>query len=278
MALSIASTVLLNTGVAMPLLGLGTWQLGAAEEAVALIKYALEIGYRHIDTAAAYGNEAEVGRAVRESGLDRHTIFVTSKVWTSDQGYDETLTACRASLSRLGLDVIDCYLIHWPEPGKWQASWRAMETLLRDGLCRSVGVSNFTINHLQELAGFSPLIPAVNQVEFNVFNYRRDLLEYSHAHRIQLEAYSPLARGHKLQHPTLQAIAAHYGKTPAQIALRWCLQHQVVTIPKSAHRERIRENVDLYDFAISPEDMATLDTLDEQYSHIDPAWKARFAG
>ena len=223
-----------------------------------------------------YENEAEVGAAVREGPVAREELFITTKVWNNDQGYDESQVACRKSLSRLGLDYVDLYLIHWPVPEKWQGSWRAMEELQAQGLCRSIGVSNFSIRHLDELRSLSAVTPAVNQVEFHPFAFQRDLLEYCRQHEILLEAYSPLTRGGKLGHPALVALGAKYGKTPAQILLRWPLQHGIAVIPKSSHRARIRENAELFDFELSVEDMAILDDLNEDYFGSPPEWRAQF--
>lgn len=276
MSLSISSTVALNNGVPMPMLGLGTWNSQAGREAEQAVRYALAIGYRLIDTATAYGNEASIGAAIAESGIDRREIFVTTKVWIDDQGYEATRAACRRSLAALRFDYLDLYLIHWPAPNRWLDAWRAMTELQNEGLCRAIGVSNFTIHHLEELQAASPVVPAVNQVEFNPFAYKKDLLQYCRDHRIQLESYSPLTRGARLNHPTLMAIAKTHGKTPAQILIRWPLQHQVVVIPKSAHRERIKENADVFDFELSAEEMAALDALNEDYSALSRDWRAQF--
>lgn len=262
--LQIDTRVDLNDGAAMPLLGFGTYQItgGRCERAVA---HALEIGYRHIDTAAFYGNEAEVGRAVRASGLPRSEVFVTTKLWNSDQGYARALAACEHSVDRLGLDRIDLYLIHWPEPSTRLESWRALVELKRRGRCRSIGVSNYTLAHLEELASASDVVPAANQVEFSPFVYQRELLAHCVARGIQLIAYCPLTRGDKLNHPALSAIARKHGKTAAQVLLRWCLQHRVAAIPKSARPQRIEENAGLFDFALGFEDMRRLDRLNANY-------------
>lgn len=276
MDLNMHSTVRLPKGVEMPVLGLGTFQVpgGAATERVVLD--ALEIGYRLIDTAKAYGNEADVGGAVQRSGVARGEIFLTTKVWVTDEQYDATLAACRQSLRALQTDYLDLYLIHWPVHGKWPDCWRAMEALLRDGLCRAIGVSNFEIHHLEELRALPALPPAVNQVEFSPFLYRKELLDYCTRLGIRLEGYSPLTRGAKFRHPTLRALAAKYHKTPAQILIRWPLQHGVITIPKASSRQHLEENADVFDFEISSEDMATLDTLNEDYYTGNPAWRAQF--
>ena len=276
MTLSVSSTVALNNGVVMPLFGLGTFRSPAGALTQAAVREALTVGYRLIDTAAAYGNETDVGLGVAGSSVDRRDVFVTTKVWIDDQGYEETLAACRDSLQRLQFDYLDLYLIHWPAPGRWQDSWRAMLTLLEEGTCRAIGVSNFAIHHLEELCGFSPVMPAVNQVEFSPFLYRRELLDYCRAQGVQLESYSPLTRGEKLHDPRLVKIAAKYGKTPAQILIRWPLQHEVVVIPKSVHPAHIRENADIFDFEISAEDMAALDAMNEDFYTLSADWRAQF--
>jgi diketogulonate reductase-like aldo/keto reductase len=276
MTLSITTTVPLNSGVSMPIFGLGTFRMptGAVEAAV---HRALSLGYRLLDTASAYGNEAEVGRAVATSGLDRGSIFLTTKVWVDEQGYDETRAACRRSLTALGTPYVDLYLIHWPEPKRWPDAWRAMLALQESGLCRAIGVSNFAIHHLEALREISPAMPAVNQVEFNPFRFDRDLLAYCRDHNIRLEAYTPLTRGAKLHHPTIDAIATDHGKTAAQVLLRWGLQHGVIEIPKATGDAHLRENAAIFNFALTDADMAALDGLDEGYTVVNPEWRAKFA-
>lgn len=262
--LTIHSTVTLNNGVAMPLLGLGVYQ-ALGRECEQAVTYALEAGYRHIDTAKFYGNEMEVGRAVRRSGIPRDEVFVVTKLWNSDHGYDRARAAFRASQERLGLGVVDLYLIHWPVSAQRGESWRALEDLYAAGQMRAIGVSNYTIEHLEALLATARVVPAVNQVEFHPWLYQKELLEFCRTHGIQLEAYSPLTKGERLRDPRLVEIARKYGKTPAQILIRWCLQHEVVVIPKSSNPQRIRENADVYDFEISAEDMCRLDAFDERY-------------
>jgi methylglyoxal/glyoxal reductase len=261
--LNIKSTVKLNNNVQIPVLGLGVYQTPPGKVTQNAVKSALKVGYRHVDTARIYGNEADVGQAVRETGLRREDLFITTKLWNSDQGYDSTLRACEASLKRLGLSYLDLYLIHFPVPEVRDESWKAMETLLKKGICRAIGVSNFTIRHLEELLNESEVAPAVNQVEFHPFLYQIQLLEFCQKKRIQVEAYSPLARGERFKHPTLAALAKRYTRTPAQIMIRWGLQHGLVVIPKSTREERIRENKQVFDFEISAVDMKTLDSLNE---------------
>jgi diketogulonate reductase-like aldo/keto reductase len=262
---TIDSTVALHGGVAMPVLGLGVWQTPAGETTRYAVRTALAAGYRLIDTARAYRNEEDVGAAVRESGLPRDRVFVTTKLWNSDHGYDRALRACDESLARLGLEQLDLYLVHWPVEGLRRETWRAMERIRADGKARAVGVSNYTVRHLEELAGHARELPAVNQVEFSPFLFQRDLLERCRRDGIQLEAYGPLVRGHKLDHPVLARVARKHGRTPAQVLVRWGLEHEVVTIPKSVHEARIRENADVFGFALDAEDLSALDALDEGY-------------
>jgi diketogulonate reductase-like aldo/keto reductase len=256
------SSATLNNGVKMPWLGLGVWQAGRGKETYDAVRAALEVGYRHVDTAKIYGNEADVGRAVRESGVPRGDVFVTTKLWNADHGYDRTLRACDASLAALGLEQLDLYLVHWPESRR-KESWKAMQKLLRDGKCRAIGVSNYTVAHLEELLADTEVVPAVNQVEMHPFLYQRELILFCEKHRIQVEAYSPLARGQRMNDKVLAAVAKRLARTPAQVLIRWALEHRLVVIPKSAHRERIAENAQVFDFAISNDDMAKLDALDE---------------
>ena len=262
--LNMGSTVKLNNNVQMPILGLGVYQTPPGGVTRNAVKFALTVGYRHVDTARIYGNEADVGEAVRKSGLPREDLFVTTKLWNSDQGYDSTLRACEASLKRLGLDYLDLYLIHFPVPETRKESWRAMDTLLQSGKCRAIGVSNFTIHHLEELLEEREVTPAVNQVEFHPFLYQKELLEYCQRKGIQVEAYSPLARGERFKHPRITMLATKYSKSPAQLMIRWGLQHGLVVIPKSTRDGRIRENSQVFDFEISVEDMRSLDSLNEE--------------
>ena len=261
---SIASRVRLNQGPEIPWLGLGVFQTEPGAETRNSVAYALEAGYRAVDTAAMYGNEDDVGAAVRASGIPRDEIFVTTKLWHTDHGYENALRAGRASAARLNLGAIDLYLIHWPRANSPQDridSWRAMVELQRQGLCRAIGVSNYTVRHLEELRTHSDVVPAVDQVEFHPFVYNPELLDYCTAHGIRLEAWSPLTRGRHLDHATIAAIAAAHHRTPAQVLIRWGLEHGAVEIPKSTHRDRIRENAQVFDFALTPSEMASLDAL-----------------
>ena len=255
--------VKLNNGVEMPIFGLGTYQSLSGKETQAAVLCALEAGYRLIDTAAMYGNEEDVGEAVRKSGIPREKVCITTKLWNSDHGYDKALAAFETSRKKLGLSYIDLYLIHWPVEGLRNESWKAFETLLKERKCRAIGVSNYMIRHLEELLSNSSTIPAVNQVEFSPYLYQKDLLEFCRNHDIQLEAYSPLTKGYKLNDPKLVDVASKYSKSPAQILVRWALQKEVVVIPKSSRKERIYENSDVFDFTISPEDMRVLDSFNE---------------
>jgi diketogulonate reductase-like aldo/keto reductase len=262
---SISSTVELRGGVRMPILGLGVWQTAPGDETRAAVVAALQAGYRLIDTARAYRNEEDVGAAIRESGVPREQVFVTTKLWNSDHGYDATLRACDDSLRRLGVEQLDLYLVHWPVERLRHDTWRGMEKLLADGKARAIGVSNYTARHLDELLARAKEPPAVNQVEFSPFLYQRALLERCRKGGIQLEAYGPLVRAHKMDDPVLRKVAAKHGRTPAQVLIRWAIEHELVVIPKSAHPERIRENADVFGFGLDREDRAALDALDEGY-------------
>lgn len=260
---SIQDRVKLANGVEMPWFGLGVYKAAEGEEVIGAVRAALKAGYRSIDTASLYQNEEGVGQAIRESGIPRDEIFVTTKVWNTEQGYDETLAAFERSRKRLGLEVIDLYLIHWPVREKFLDTWRALETLYKERKVRAIGVSNFNIHHLEAVMNISDINPMVNQVEFHPFLTQKPLLTFCKEHDIQLEAWRPLTKGEIFTHPVVQALAKKYGKTPAQIVLRWNLEHRVVTIPKSVREERIQENANIFDFHLSPEDVEALDGLNE---------------
>ncbi len=263
---TIASKALLNTGVEMPYLGLGTFGPERGEQVEHAVRWALDCGYRLIDTAAAYRNEREVGLAMAASGIPRSELFVTTKVWNEDQGYDEAVHACYASLAELGLEYVDLYLIHWPvEKRRTLETWRAMIRLRDEGKCRTIGVANFTIQHLEQLMAETAAIPSVNQVEFHPLCFPKELHGFCQAHGIQLEAYSPLANGKRWDSQTVGAIAARYDKSPAQIMLRWALQHDVVVVPKSSQPHRIQANAAVFDFDLAPEDLGALDGLNEDF-------------
>lgn len=257
----ISDCTILNNGVKMPWLGLGVYKAKEGDEVVGAVKSALETGYRSIDTAAFYENERGVGRGIKESGVPREEIFVTTKVWNSQQGYESTLQAFEESRRKLGLEYIDLYLIHWPVKGKYKETWKALEKLYKDGWVRAIGVSNFQIHHLQDVLGDCEVKPAVNQVEYHPYLTQKELHTFCRENGIQLEAWSPLARGQILDHPTIVELERKYNKTPAQIVLRWDLQHEVVTIPKSVSPQRIKENADIFDFRLSGEDMERLDRM-----------------
>jgi len=265
MQTTVEPVVKLNNGVMIPRLGLGVYQSPPGQVTQKAVQYALKTGYRHIDTARIYNNESDVGSALRNSGVKREDVFITTKLWNSDQGYETALKACDASLKRLGLKYLDLYLIHWPVQETRDKSWKALVQLLKDGKCRSIGVSNYTIQHLTELLEQSDIVPMVNQVEFSPFLYQKQLLEYCEKNKIQLEAYSPLTQGEKLNHPKIQQIAKKHDKTPAQVLIRWSLQHNLVTIPKSVREQRIKENGQVFDYNLTTEDMRILDSLDENF-------------
>lgn len=255
--------ITLNNGVAMPALGYGVFQVPDAETEQA-VSLALEAGYRSIDTAAIYGNEVGVGRALAASGLPREELFVTSKVWIADLGFEETLAAYQASLDRLGLEFLDLYLIHWPAPAtaKYLESWRALEQLLAAGKVRAIGVSNFEPEHLQAVLDLGGTVPAVNQIELHPALAQHELQAFNTAHGIATEAWSPLAQGAALASAEVASIAAAHGKTPAQVVLRWHLQQGRIIIPKSVTPARIVENFDLFDFSLSDAELAVIDALD----------------
>lgn len=261
MALSLSDGPILKNGVRMPWLGLGVWKVKNGAPVVNAVKFAIRTGYRSIDTAAIYGNEEGVGQAVRDSGVPREELFVTSKVWNADQGYDRTLRAFEESLARLGFDYLDLYLVHWPVKGLYKDTWRALETLYREGRVRAIGVSNFLIHHLEDLMGSCEITPMVNQIELHPRLAQPELVDFCKRHGIQPEAWSPLMQG-RLDDPTLREIGARYGKSPAQVVLRWHVQRGVIVIPKSVRPERIRENADIFDFALDEEDMRRIDAMD----------------
>lgn len=264
MATTMSTTIRLNNGVEIPRLGLGVFQAAQGEETRAAVRAALAAGYRHVDTARIYGNEADVGAAIQESDVPRSEVFVTTKLWNEDQGFDATLRAFEASLGRLGLDYVDLYLLHWPVPRKRLESWRALERLLAEGKCRAIGVSNFLVRHLEELLEAAKVVPAVNQVELSPFGSRQTLVAYCRKKGIAIEAYSPLTKGQRLAHPAVVHLAHRIGRTPAQVLLRWGLQQDFIVLPKSSREPRIRENSDLFGFELSARDMAELNALDER--------------
>lgn len=247
----------------MPWFGLGVFKVENGSEATESVKAAIKNGYRSIDTAAVYKNEEGVGIGIKESGVAREELFITSKVWNEDQGYDTTLAAFEKSLERLQLDYLDLYLIHWPGKDKYKDTWRALEKLYKDGKIRAIGVSNFQVHHLEELLKDAEIKPMVNQVEFHPRLTQKELRDYCKKQGIQLEAWSPLMQGQLLDNDVLTQIAEKYNKSVAQVILRWDLQHEVVTIPKSIKEHRIIENADIFDFELSQEDMDKIDALNK---------------
>ncbi|KZS46697.1 glyoxal reductase [Paenibacillus glucanolyticus] len=252
----------LNDGVKMPWLGLGVWKTKEGEEVIQSVKSAIAAGYRSIDTAAVYGNEEGVGQAIRESGVSRDELFITTKVWNEDQGYEKTLQAFETSRKKLGLDFIDLYLVHWPGKDKYLDTWKALIHLQREGLVRSIGVSNFQIRHLQHIMEDTGVVPVVNQVELHPLLSQKELLGYARENHIVLEAWSPLMQGN-LDQPVLAQIAEKYGKTTAQVILRWDIQNGIIVIPKSIKDHRICENAGIFDFELSAADMAAIDGLNQ---------------
>lgn len=260
----ITDCAVLNDGRRMPWLGFGVYQMKDGAEVEAAVKHALGAGYRSIDTATIYGNERGVGRAIRESGVPRSEIFITTKVWNDDQRARRVRAAFDESLERLGTDYVDLYLIHWPVPGCYRETWDSLQEIHRSGRARSIGVSNFLIPHLEDLMREGQTVPTVNQVEFHPWLVQPELRRFCRDRRIQFEAWSPLLQGQVGQLSAVLTLAAKHRKTPAQIVLRWNLQHGVVTIPKSIRPERITENAGIFDFELTPADMTALDAMDER--------------
>jgi diketogulonate reductase-like aldo/keto reductase len=253
------ATRTLADGTAIPLLGLGVWQVPEGRECVDAVRWALELGYRHVDTAQAYGNERSVGAALRESGVAREDVFITTKFYPARTDAE---AEAQRSLERLGVEQVDLYIIHWPQGGATWA-WDGMQRARERGFARSIGVSNFSVGELDELLAVADIKPAVNQVQFSPFEYRRALLEGCEERGVALEAYSPLGTGRHLRKRAVQEIADRLGRTPAQVLIRWALERSLIVLPKSTHRERIAENAQVFGFGLSGEDMAALDGLDE---------------
>ena len=256
------SSTILHNGVTMPWLGLGVWKVTEEGQAENAVLAALETGYRSIDTAAVYKNEDGVGAALAATSVPRDEIFVTTKIWNSDQGYDTALAAFEESRKRLGLEVIDLLLIHWPVKEKYKDTWRAMEKLYRDGHVRAIGVSNFQIHHLQDLMETCEIKPMINQVEFHPLLTQEPLRAFCKENQIQMTAWSPLMQGN-LDQPVLAEIGSKYGKSAAQVVLRWDLQNGVVTIPKTVTASRMKENADIFDFTLTDEEMAQISALNQ---------------
>ncbi|KAG0365736.1 hypothetical protein BGZ54_006260 [Gamsiella multidivaricata] len=258
----------LNNDHHIPRLGLGVYQVPDGKETEDAVLWALQMGYRHIDTATIYGNEKSVGNGIRKSGIPREEIFVTTKLTEDDQGYDSAIAALNLSLKKMGLDYVDLYLIHSPLRGSGlrKESWKALETLVAQGKAKSIGVSNYGVSHLKELLATNPKIrPVVNQIELHPWLTRPEIISFCESHQIAIEAYSPLCQGLKLQDPRLVKIAKKYSKSPAQVLIRWSLQKGHIVIPKSSKKERIEQNADVFDFEISVEDMDVLDSMNENF-------------
>ncbi|MGV3264311.1 aldo/keto reductase [Cytobacillus oceanisediminis] len=267
----ISSTLTLHNGVDMPHFGLGVYKVEEGQQVEDTVKNAINIGYRLIDTAAFYENEEGVGRAIKESGVPREELFITTKVWNTDQGYEQTLDAFDKSLKKLDLEYIDLYLIHWPVKKKYLETWRALEKLYRDGKVRAIGVSNFQIHHLKDIMENSAEKPAVNQVELHPLLSQEELRAFCDEHNIKVEAWSPIARGRVLEDPAIKEIAAGHGKSSAQVILRWHLQNSIIVIPKSVKEERLRENANIFDFELTQEEMRQMNTLNkDQRFGADP--------
>ena len=265
MVKNLQDTTTLSNGVKMPWFGLGVFKVEEGSEVVESVKAAIRNGYRSIDTAAIYQNEEGVGQAIRESGIAREELFVTSKVWNADLGYESTIAAYETSLKKLGLDYLDLYLIHWPVAGKYKEAWRALETLYKEGRVKAIGVSNFHVHHLEDILKDAEIKPMVNQVEYHPRLAQKEVRAFCQEHSIQLEAWSPLMQGQLLDNEVLQGIAQKYNKSVAQVILRWDLQNGVVTIPKSTKEHRIIENSQVFDFDLSQEDMQLIDNLNQNH-------------
>lgn len=263
MPTNLKSTTVLHNGVEMPWFGLGVFKVQEGSEVIDSVKAAIKNGYISIDTAAVYKNEEGVGQAIKESEVPREELFITTKVWNADQGYESTLKAFETSMEKLGLDYLDLYLIHWPVKGKYVETWKALEKLYKDGRVRAIGVSNFHVHHLQDILEIAEIKPMVNQVEYHPHLTQKELHEFCKKEGIQLEAWSPLKQGELLTEPTIVEIAEKHQKSSAQIILRWDLQNEVVTIPKSIKEHRIIENADIFDFELTAEEMETINGLNK---------------
>lgn len=266
---NLQDTYTLANDVQIPCIGFGTWQTPNGETAINSVKAALKAGYRHIDTAACYGNEASVGQAIKESGVPREEIFVTSKVWNTERGYEKTLAAFETTMAKLDLDYVDLYLIHWPAAANqfenWKEinaqTWRALEELYIEGKVKAIGVSNFLPHHLEALLEGVKVVPMVNQIEYHPGFMQAESVDFCRAHNILVEAWSPLGTGNVLNNKTLIMMAQKYSKTVAQICIRWVLQHGLLPLPKSITESRIIENTEVFDFELKEEDMAIIDAI-----------------
>lgn len=274
------SKIKLSNGTEMPIIGFGTFRI-PVEETADVVTKALNAGYRYIDTAKIYGNEEGVGKAIQESGIPREEIFVTTKLWNADQGYETTLAAIDESLAKLGLSYVDLYLVHWPTASgtvrdgisinKREETWKAMEEIYKSGKAKAIGVSNYMVNHLKEMEQYATIQPMVNQFEFHPFQYQKEVLDYCHEHNIVIQAHSPLADVKGVGNSVVEEIAGRYGKSPAQVFLRWSIQHGAAPVPKTMKLERMEENLNIFDFEISQEDMEKLNKLHENmYVRANP--------
>ena len=262
MSITFESTIPLHGTVDIPLLGFGVYKVAPGAETEDAVAAALDLGYRHIDTAALYRNEADVGRAIAASGIDRSELFVTTKLWNSDQGYESTIAAFDRSLEKLGLDYVDLYLIHWPKPEHTEGTWRAMEGMQAAGKARAIGVSNFLVEHLDQLDETATVMPSINQIEFHPHLQSAELISYCEDRGIVVEAWSPLKHGEIINDPELAVIADAHGVPVAQVVLRWMLQRGIVTLPKSITPSRIAENRDIYDFELTDCEVAAINAMD----------------
>ncbi|TWI59171.1 aldo/keto reductase [Halalkalibacter nanhaiisediminis] len=263
MVTSLKDTTTLHNGVKMPWFGFGVYKVEDGSEVIDSVKAAIKAGYKSIDTAAVYKNEEGVGQAIRECGVPREELFITSKVWNADQGYETTIEAYETSLKKLGLEYLDLYLIHWPVEGKYKDTWRALEKLYKDGRVKAIGVSNFHIHHLEDLLVDAEIKPMVNQVEYHPHLTQEALHSFCKKADIQLEAWSPLKQGELLKDEAINEIAKKYGKSAAQVILRWDLQNDVITIPKSIKEKRIIDNANIFDFTLSAEEMTRINNLNK---------------
>ncbi|MDN4075562.1 aldo/keto reductase [Fictibacillus terranigra] len=260
---SISDTAVLHNGVRMPWLGLGVYKAEEGQEVIDAIKHAVAAGYRSIDTASFYKNEEGVGQAVKQVDVPREDLFIATKVWNTEQGYEQTLRSFEESLKKLDLDYVDLFLVHWPVSGKYKETWKALETLYKEAKAKAIGVCNFKIHHLEDLMKDCEIKPMVNQVEFHPRLTQKDLLAFCKDQGIQVEAWRPLLKGEIFDEPILTALADKHNKTVAQVILRWDLQNGVITIPKSVNENRIKENADIFDFELSIEDMQQIDSLNK---------------
>lgn len=286
--MALTDTYTLSNGVKIPVIGFGTWQSPDGDVAYQAVKWALEAGYRHIDTAAIYGNEVSVGQAIADSGIAREKLFVTTKLWNDAHSFDAATAALDESLRKLGLDYVDLYLIHWPNPAAVQANgddawidanadtWRAMEAAYKAGKSRAIGVSNFVVHHLEALAKTQEVAPMVNQIFLNPSDAQAEVVAYNQAHNIISEAYSPFGTGRLLGNDVVADIAAKYGKSETQILLRWSLDNGFLPLPKSTHEDYIKANTDVFDFTLADEDLDALNALDGVSGYHTDADKAKF--